>query len=118
MQAQKQNVSDILLLPTVSIIGLVDAIIEQAYSRGASDIHIDPSRDQLRMRLRIDGVLQEGEHLPKNIHSEIISRIKVLAGMRTDEHQMTQDGRFRHQFPSGETLDVRVSIAPTYHGET
>ena len=117
MQAQKQNVSDILLLPTVSIIGLVDAIIEQAYSRGASDIHIDPSRDQLRMRLRIDGVLQEVDRLPKNIHSEIISRIKVLAGMRTDEHQMTQDGRFRHQFPSGETLDVRVSIAPTYHGE-
>ena len=114
---QEPKVAEILSHPAVSIISLVDAVIEQAYARGASDIHIDPSRSELRMRLRIDGVLQEAQLLPKNIHSEIISRIKVLSGMRTDEHQMTQDGRFRHQFPNGETLDIRVSIAPTYHGE-
>lgn len=115
MQAGK--IGEILAVPVVSIISLVDAIIEEAHSRGASDIHIDPSRDTLRMRLRIDGVLHEGTKLPKNIHSEIISRIKVLASMRTDEHQMTQDGRFRHHFQNGDLLDIRVSIAPTYHGE-
>ena len=114
---QGLEVAQVLANPIVSIISLVDAIIETAYTRGASDIHIDPSRSELRMRLRVDGVLHETDPLPKNIHSEIISRVKVLAGMRTDEHQMTQDGRFRHQFPNGETLDVRVSIAPTYHGE-
>src|SRR3989338_4852900 len=116
-EQQEQKVTEILSHPAVSIIGLVDAIIEQAHARGASDIHIDPDRNGLRMRLRIDGVLREAYQLPKNIHPEIISRIKVLAGMRTDEHQATQDGRFRHHFASGETLDMRVSIVPTYQGE-
>jgi type II secretory ATPase GspE/PulE/Tfp pilus assembly ATPase PilB-like protein len=113
----ERTVAEVLAHPAVSIIGLVDAIIEQAHARGASDIHIDPDRAGLRMRLRVDGVLQEAYQLPKNIHTEIISRIKVVAGMRTDEHQTTQDGRFRHNFANGETLDMRVSIAPTYHGE-
>jgi type II secretory ATPase GspE/PulE/Tfp pilus assembly ATPase PilB-like protein len=55
---------------------------------------------------------------PKNIHGEVISRIKVLARLRTDEHQATQDGRFRHQFSNAQDfVDIRVSIAPTYHGE-
>lgn len=114
---EEREVADILSRPDISIIDLVDTVIIQAHARGASDIHLDPSRDALRVRLRVDGVLQEAYELPKNIHSEIISRIKVLASMRTDEHQLTQDGRFRHTFPSGETVDMRVSIAPTYHGE-
>jgi len=114
---QERKVAEILARPAISIIELVDAIIEEAQMRGASDIHVDPSRSALRVRLRIDGVLQESYQLPKDIHSEIISRIKVLAGMRTDEHQGTQDGRFRHNFANGDTLDMRVSIAPTYHGE-
>lgn len=113
----ERDVDEMLSRPAVSIIELVDAIIEQAHIRGASDIHLDPSRDSLRVRLRVDGVLHEVYQLPKNIHSEILSRIKVVAGMRTDEHQVTQDGRFRHPFVSGETLDLRVCIAPTYHGE-
>jgi len=98
-------------------VALVDALIERAHELRASDIHIDPHRSELRVRLRIDGVLQDGPTLPKHIHSEVISRIKVLAGMRTDEHQATQDGRFRHTFTDGDVLDLRVSIAPTYHGE-
>lgn len=114
---EERTVAEALSRPVVSIIDLVDKLVEQAHLRGASDIHIDPSRDAFRMRLRVDGVLQESWELPKHIHPEIISRIKILAGMRTDEHQATQDGRFRHIFPNGETLDMRVSIAPTYHGE-
>lgn len=113
----ERKMADILASPNVSIIELVDTIVEEAHTRHASDIHIDPSRDELRVRFRIDGVLHEVHQLPKIIHAEIISRVKVLAGMRTDEHQNTQDGRFRHNFKNGETLDMRVSIAPTYQGE-
>lgn len=113
----EEAVQAILTQPTVSIIDLVDTLITQAHERGASDIHLDPARDSLRVRLRIDGVLSEACKLPKNIHSEIIARVKILSGMRTDEHQVTQDGRFRHNFANGQTLDMRVSIAPTYHGE-
>lgn len=102
----------------ISIINLLDCLIESARDKKASDIHIDPSSKNVRIRMRVDGVLQDSFEFPKNIHSEIISRIKVLAGLRTDEHQATQDGRFRHQFlGSEEFVDVRISIAPTYHGE-
>ncbi|HEY4490098.1 MAG TPA: GspE/PulE family protein [Candidatus Paceibacterota bacterium] len=103
--------------PQISIIGLIDALIEDANDKGASDIHIDPNETEIRVRLRIDGVLQNAFKLPQSIHSEVISRIKILSRLRTDEHQMTQDGRFRHIFLDGSFVDVRVSIAPTYYGE-
>lgn len=114
---EERNVAEVLSRPAVSIVDLVNAIIVQAHMRSASDIHIDPGRDTLRVRLRVDGVLESSYELPKHIHAEVISRIKILSGLRTDEHQATQDGRFRHQFQNGETLDVRVSVAPTYYGE-
>jgi type IV pilus assembly protein PilB len=101
----------------ISIIDLVDGLIEKGKKTGASDIHLDPTADGVRVRLRIDGVLQDAYMLPKTIQSEVVSRIKVLASLRTDEHQMTQDGRFRHKLPSSDTVDLRVSIAPTYRGE-
>jgi len=100
-----------------SVIGLVSCLIEDAHTRGASDIHIDPSREELRVRLRLDGVLADYPALPKSLQLEIVSRIKVLSGLRTDEHQAPQDGRFRHSLADGSFIDVRVSIAPTYHGE-
>ena len=101
----------------MSIINLVNDLIELACSLRASDIHIDPQADLVRIRLRIDGALQDEMPFPKLIHSEVISRIKILAGLRTDEHQAAQDGRFRILLESGQVVDVRVSIAPTYHGE-
>ncbi len=104
----------------ISIIDLVDTLIEDAYNARASDIHIDPEEKRLRVRLRIDGVLHESFIFPAEIHSEIISRIKVLSGLRTDEHQAAQDGRFRATIKIAATatpVDVRVSITPTYHGE-
>lgn len=101
-----------------SIIKVVDFIIDFAYKNRASDIHIDPRLNDIKVRVRIDGVLQESFVLPKNIHNEIISRIKVLSKLRTDEHQATQDGRFRHEIiDTKEFIDLRVSIVPTYHGE-
>ncbi len=102
----------------VSIINLVDSLIEKAHVGRVSDIHIDPSVQSVKVRFRVDGVLQEAFVFPKTIHNEIISRIKVLAKLRTDEHQATQDGRFRHSFTeTGEFVDLRVSVIPTYHGE-
>jgi len=101
----------------ISIINVVDLLIKHAHKLRASDIHIDPSPDSVRIRLRIDGVLQDIFSLPKDIHSEIISRIKILTGLRTDEHQAAQDGRFRSLGDKDGIIDIRVSIVPTYYGE-
>ena len=100
-----------------SIIKLLDYLVEHAFSLRASDIHIDPVEEGLKIRFRIDGVLQDIYTFPKNIHAEVISRIKILCGLRTDEHQATQDGRFTDYIGTTKPIDIRVSIAPTYHGE-
>jgi len=101
----------------ISIIRLVDALMAYAYKATASDVHIDPEESQVRVRLRIDGVMHDTFVLSKHLHSEIITRIKVLSGLRTDEHNAAQDGRFKVLVKEGEYIDIRVSIAPTYHGE-
>ena len=101
----------------ISIIGLVDSLIEYAYKADASDVHIDPEEKRVRVRLRIDGILNDAFVLPKEIQSEVITRIKVLSGLRTDEHQAAQDGRFRLKFKNDGFVDIRVSIAPTFYDE-
>lgn len=114
------SVREILSRPgPIPIIEFVQTCIEEAYALRASDIHIDPTEQDAVVRLRIDGVLQDKCTFPKNILSEVISRIKVLSGLRTDEHQAAQDGRFRMQTGTNDTkpIDIRVSITPTYYGE-
>ena len=106
----------------LSIIDLFDQLIEKAYASRASDIHIDPLVRSVRIRFRVDGVLQDAYSFPKEINNEIISRIKILSRLRTDEHQATQDGRFRYVLleendKANKFIDFRVSIVPTYHGE-
>lgn len=101
----------------VSIIELVDLLVEHAYSSRASDIHIEPSETNVSVRLRIDGILKDAFDVPKDIHSEIISRIKVLSALKTDIHHVPQDGRFRAKIEESEDVDIRVSIAPTFYGE-
>ncbi len=101
----------------ISIIVLVDALIEHALAVRASDIHIDPSPSMLTVRYRIDGILQDAHVLPLHAHSEIISRLKVLCGLRTDEHNAAQDGRFKALLQDDVTVDIRVSIIPIYSGE-
>jgi type IV pilus assembly protein PilB len=109
--------ADIFLDAERSIIKLVELLIERAHESRASDVHINPHMDSLRVRFRIDGVLQPAHVLPTSIHSEIISRIKILSGLRIDEHYSAQDGRFRLSIASDISIDVRVSIVPTYYGE-
>lgn len=95
---------------------LVDTLINYAYKNRASDIHIEPTDTETQIRLRIDGVLHDVVTAPKNLHNQIIARIKVLANLRTDEHLSAQDGKVR--FPTEEEeLDLRVSIVPIVEGE-
>ena len=98
------------------IVAIVDNIIAYAASSRASDIHIEIFEDMLLVRYRIDGVLHEVLRLPKQVHSPITARIKLLANLKLDEHSKPQDGRFR-QVVGNETIDLRVSIIPTFYGE-
>ncbi len=102
---------------SLSVIKLVDALIQCAYSARASDVHLDPRADGVTVRLRVDGVLKDVQKIPTHIHSEVISRLKILCGLRTDEHQAAQDGRFKVSLEDGASVDVRTSIVPTYYGE-
>jgi type IV pilus assembly protein PilB len=102
---------------SLSIINLVSGVIEHGNDLHCSDIHIDPHDHGIKIRFRIDGVLQTMYVLPKGIYQEIISRIKILANLRTDEHQEAQDGRFRYNKDNGTYIDIRVSIVLTYFGE-
>ncbi len=99
-----------------SITQLVNLIIRKAWEAKASDIHIDPTSESLIIRYRIDGIVYDVLSLPKENQSLIITRIKVLSGLRTDEHSMAQDGRFKI-VDNGVNIDLRVSIVPTYSGE-
>ncbi len=101
----------------ISIINLVESLVKHAHKLRASDIHIDPFAQNLKIRFRVDGVMQDVFSFPREIRSEIISRIKILTGLRTDEHQIAQDGRFRMHLDEKRVVDIRVSITPTYHGE-
>lgn len=101
----------------LSIINLVDELVACAFEARSSDIHIDPEEEDVKVRFRIDGILHDAFAIPKSIQSEVTSRIKVLAGLRTDEHQAAQDGRFRIILKNNNPIDIRVSIVPTYYGE-
>lgn len=99
------------------IIRIVDTLIAYAYQNRASDIHIEPREKDMLVRFRIDGVLHDLVKLPPTLHPQIISRIKILAKLRTDEHQVPQDGKVQFAIEGREDLDVRVSLIPTTEGE-
>jgi len=100
----------------IPIIKIVDIIIEYAYENGASDIHIEPLEKETQIRFRIDGILHDVLALPKEIHNLVVTRIKVLTKLRTDEHFAAQDGKFIVRFQK-ERFDIRVSIVPVTEGE-
>jgi type II secretory ATPase GspE/PulE/Tfp pilus assembly ATPase PilB-like protein len=99
------------------VIRLVDSTIYTALQRRASDIHIETGDDAVHVKYRIDGVLQPAMRpIAKQFHSPIISRIKVMAELDIAEKRVPQDGRFKLRMP-GKTIDFRVSIMPSVHGE-
>jgi type II secretory ATPase GspE/PulE/Tfp pilus assembly ATPase PilB-like protein len=99
------------------VIKLVDSTIYTALQRRASDVHIETQDDAVHVKYRIDGVLQAAMRpIAKQFHSSIISRIKVMAELDIAEKRVPQDGRFKLRVP-GKTIDFRVSIMPSVHGE-
>jgi type IV pilus assembly protein PilB len=106
-----ENVTD------TTTIELVDAIIDYAYQGGASDIHIEPEDEYTKVRFRQDGMLHDIIDLPANLHDNVMTRLKVLAKLATDERRAAQDGKIRHKTKWGERVEVRLSLVPTTHAE-
>ena len=98
------------------VVKLVNSMIDMAIRSGSSDIHIEPMEDRIRVRIRIDGVMQEVMSSPINAKDAIITRIKILGGMNIAEKRIPQDGRIQTEI-NGEKIDMRVSILPCITGE-
>src|SRR5437667_10044007 len=98
------------------VIKIVNLILAQAVKEKASDIHIEPFHNTLKLRYRIDGELMPAESPPKALQLAITSRVKILAGLNIAERRLPQDGRFRIRV-LGKEIDLRISILPTAHGE-
>jgi general secretion pathway protein E len=99
------------------VVRLVNLLIEGAIGAEASDIHIEPFEDTLRVRYRIDGILFDQESPPRRLRDAVTSRIKLMAEMNIAERRLPQDGRIRVSLP-GRRVDIRVSTIPTVHGES
>ena len=104
------------LFDEAKVVDLVDRIIEQSQKYKASDIHIEPRENDLRVRFRIDGQLQEFQNLPLSISSALISRLKIMASMDIAEARRPQDGRILF-VTANSRLDLRISTFPTLYGE-
>jgi type IV pilus assembly protein PilB len=94
----------------------LNTILEYAVRARASDIHIEPTEGELKIRCRIDGVLREIMKLPKSIEPALISRIKILSNLKIDEHRVPQDGQFAVR-TAGKDVDLRIAISPVVWGE-
>ena len=99
------------------VIRLVNLVIQRAFELRASDIHIEPFENRLKVRYRVDGVLIEGESPPANLTAAVISRVKIMARLNIAERRLPQDGRIMLRV-QGKELDLRVSTVPTAHGES
>lgn len=98
------------------IIKIVDTLLKHAIIQGASDVHIEPLEKEIVIRYRIDGILQDAMTLPRQVHTGIIARIKVLSNLKLDEHRLPQDGRFKIE-ATDYKVSFRVSILPIFDGE-
>ncbi len=98
------------------VIKITNMLLEEGVRKRASDILIEPLEKKLRVRLRLDGILQEQAAPPKSMHPSIVSRIKVMSNLNIAEHRLPQDGRFKVKM-SGKEIDFRVSVVPASMGE-
>ena len=99
------------------IVRAIDQIMERALETGATDIHFETGRDDLRIRFRVDGLLRLDQTLPRHLAPAVISRVKILAGLDIAERRLPQDGRANIRIRNTEA-DLRVALAPTMYGET
>jgi len=105
-----------LLAADAPVVRLVNSIVHGAFSQGASDIHIEPQKDETRVRYRVDGLLYDHMKLPKQHHAAVVSRIKIMARLNIAERRLPQDGRVALSYQSKE-YDLRVSTMPSMFGE-
>lgn len=99
------------------VIKLINRIIDEACKLRASDIHIEPMSDRVRVRYRIDGVCVQRDNIPKQLQNVVLTRLKIMSGMDIAEKRLPQDGRIKKNV-AGSDIDFRVSALPAYHGES
>lgn len=117
-QKEKDDLADLSgeTIRQAPITKIVQTILSFAMKARASDVHIEPQEQKTRVRYRIDGILSEKLILPSSVHEAVVSRVKILSGLKIDEKRIPQDGRF--SFTAGDQeVDLRVSSLPTIHGE-
>ncbi len=114
--AQEEKVSDDDVGEDSPIAQTINLLLEYAIKSNASDIHIEPREDYVQIRYRIDGVLNEVNRLPRNVHAALISRLKILSNLKIDERRIPQDGRFKIEVAS-KKYSLRVSTLPIADGE-
>lgn len=114
MQAELENSEE--RIDNAPVVKLVNTLVDSAFRKNASDIHIEPFKTKTRIRYRIDGELVEQMSVKANVHNALITRIKILSGMNIAEKRIPLDGRFGTTI-DGVNLDVRVSTIPTVYGE-
>jgi type IV pilus assembly protein PilB len=116
IQARVQEKDDKAAAHEVPIVSMLDHIISYAVSLSASDVHLEALEEAILVRYRIDGILHEVARLPKSVLAPLSARVKLLSGLRLDEHAKPQDGRFRQEIGNS-FIDIRVSVIPTFYGE-
>ena len=99
------------------VIKLINLMIDEAVRQRASDIHVEPMADRVRVRYRIDGVCIERDNIPKSMQGSVIARLKIMAGIDIAEKRLPQDGRIKKKVGNSQ-IDFRVSSLPAYHGES
>ncbi|HVS79855.1 MAG TPA: GspE/PulE family protein [Candidatus Paceibacterota bacterium] len=112
----KDGKIDTKIIEDAPVTKIVATILRYATDGTASDIHVEPMRETIRVRFRVDGILNTSLVLPIKVHSAVVARIKILSNMRLDEKRKPQDGRFSAKI-EGRKIDFRVSTFPTYFGE-
>lgn len=113
---QNAQKDETMIIEDAPVVKIVATIVRYAVEGEASDVHIEHMRDKVRVRFRVDGILNTSLVLPPQVHSAVVARIKVLSNMRLDEKRKPQDGRFSARI-DGRRIDFRVSTFPAYHGE-
>lgn len=117
VQTEEKSIEvEVISAEAAPVVKLLDSIFEDAVQTGASDIHIEPDEKQLRIRQRVDGVLQEHIISGKEIIAALVLRIKLIANMNISEKRLPQDGRFNIKV-KGHNIDVRVAVMPVHYGE-
>ncbi|MEK7545911.1 MAG: GspE/PulE family protein [Patescibacteria group bacterium] len=114
--AEKPDISPEDALKELPIVQIVDTLLLYAYQAGSSDMHIEPREKEALVRFRIDGLMHDIVRYPKYMHDLIVTRLKIMGRLRTDEHFAAQDGKIRTLL-EGETVDVRINIVPIIEGE-